>query len=55
MSFLNNRDRSSYLDILKPDLGYSVEYILGTTYSLELDTILMSSLSLCLNHSEDIS
>lgn len=55
MSFLNNRDRSSYLDVLKPDLGYSVEYILGTTYSLELDTILMSSLSLCLNHSEDIS
>lgn len=55
MSFLNNRDRSSYLDALKPDLGYSVEYILGTTYSLELDTILMSSLSLCLNHSEDIS
>lgn len=55
MSFLNNRDRSSYLDILKPDLGYFVEYILGTTYSLELDTILMSSLSLCLSHSEDIS
>jgi len=55
MSFLNNRDRSSYLDVLKPDLGYSVEYILGTTYSLELDTILMSSLSLCLSHSEDIS
>lgn len=55
MSFLNNRDRSSYLDVLKPDLGYSVEYILGTTYSLELDTVLMSSLSLCLNQSEDIS
>jgi len=55
MSFLNNRDRSSYLDVLKPDLGYSVDYILGTTYSLELDTILMSSLSLCLNQSEDIS
>lgn len=55
MSFLNNRDRSSYLDVLKPDVGYAVEYILGTTYSLELDTILMSSLSLCLNHSEDIS
>lgn len=55
MSFLNNRDRSSYLDVIKPDLGYSVEYILGTTYSLELDTILMSSLSLCLSHSEDIS
>lgn len=55
MSFLNNRDRSSYLDALKADLGYSVEYILGTTYSLELDTVLMSSLSLCLNHSEDIS
>lgn len=55
MSFLNNRDRSSYLDILKPELGYSVEYILGTTFSLELDTILMSSLSLCLNQSEDIS
>jgi hypothetical protein len=55
MSFLNNRDRSSYLDVLKPELGYSVDYILGTTYSLDLDTILMSSLSLCLNQSEDIS
>jgi hypothetical protein len=55
MSFLNNRDRSSYLDLLKPDIGYSVEYILGTTYSLDLDTVLMSSLSLCLNQSEDIS
>lgn len=54
MSILNNKNRCSYLEILKPDVGFRVEYIIGTTYSLELDTLLMSSLSLCLNANDDV-
>jgi len=55
MSFLNNKERNTYLNILRPEIGYSVEYILGTTFSLDLDTLLMASLSLCLNQGDEIS
>lgn len=44
-----SKDRLSYSELLKPPVGYKVEFAVGTTYSLELEALLGVPISLCLS------
>jgi len=43
---LKPSERLSYQDILKPVSGYEIDYVIATTYSLDINALLLASLSL---------
>jgi len=43
---LKPSDRLSYQEILKPASGYEIDYVVATTFSLDINTLLLASLSL---------
>lgn len=46
-----NQDRRSYSDLLMPPVGYRLEKAVGTTYSLDLESL--TAVSICLGLSEE--
>lgn len=48
-------DRLNYGSLLEPDLGYKVDFAIGTTYSLDLNALIGASLSLGLSEETDSS
>ena len=47
------KDRINYGEVLMPPVGYKLERAIGTTYSLDLDTLVGTSLALGLSMETD--
>ena len=46
-------DRLSYSELLRPDVGYTLDFAVGTTYSLDLEALLGVPVSLGLLEDAD--